>query len=469
LLDSAATWLRRGASAALVLLAGHADVALQPTAPPAAAPPAAPAVATRKAPRHRGTPPHKPASDALEPGAPPWRTSLFHYSTGGSPLADAFAELSRAAGVPIAVDPAAHGEVAGRFVLPPQRMLELLARSFNLDWYYDGVVLRVTPHATLAHLAVRLNFAAPEAVRETLQREHIVDPRHPLRIDRDTRVLSTSGPPAYVALVVEAIRVEEDSARTHTDTQIEVVTLRAAEAFARSAPNDADAAGPPGGVVAMARRRLVPHLPSDAIELAEPLPAIVANPDTNTVLIRDRPEHLGADAQVVRALDVATEPVVIGALVAELDADALPPLALDEGSVPGSTPLAHATLDDGGRELRAQIAALRAAGHAQIGIDDALRTLDTVSVGYAQRPGRRVAQVDGNGNGNGAGFALEVRPHVLARERSGASIELDVGFGRSGALARARAGLRAGQALLLLQPLDAQGRRVRIALLAPRA
>lgn len=455
----AGLFVQRALAAALLVLALREDVGpFRPAAPAprASAPAAAPGPRARRHPAHGLRPPVR------EPGQPPWHASLFRYSTDGTPLARLFAALSGATGIPVALDAKLHGSVAGRFALPPQRMLDTLARSFALDWYYDGTVLHVVPRADVQHLSVRLNFASPDAVLAALRREHLLDPRHPVQLDDAAQTISASGPGAYVALLTQSIRTEDEAAaRAGPETAVRIVPLRRARAAARDVPG-ASANGGQGGVASLARQRLTPLLPRGAVEFTMPLPAIVADPNTNTVLIRDVPGRLDADARTVASLDVASPLVEVVALVAELDAAALPSLALDDGMLADGTAIAHATLDDSGRSLRARIEALRASGSAQVSVDSPLRTLDGVAVDYAQQAGRPVAAP----NGPGRGFALSVRPHVVAQTAAGAAVELDVAFGAAGAPARARVALQPGAALLLIEPLDAAGKRVRVALLS---
>ena len=450
--------VQRALAGALLVLALGADrgpFAPAAPAPLVSAPPAVPRPRARQRRAHGFRPLPR------EPGQPPWHATLFRYSTDGTSLARLFAALSSATGIPVALDAKLHGNVAGRFVLPPQRMLDTLAQSFALDWYYDGTVLHVVPRADVRHLLVRLNYASPDAVLAALSREHLVDPRHPVQLDDAAHTIGASGPAAYVALLTQSIRAEDEAAaRAGPPTAVRIVPLRLARAAARDAPA-APAEGGQGGVASLARQRLVPPLPRGAVEFTMPLPAIAADPNTNTVLIRDVPERLDADARTVASLDVASPLVEVVALVAELDASALPSLALDDGMLPDGTAIAHATLGDGGRALRSRIDALRERGAAQVSIDGPLRTLDGVAVDYAQRASRPVAAP----NGPGRGFSLSVRPHVVARTAAGAAVELDVAFGAPDKLARARVALQPGDALLLIEPLDAQGKRVRVALL----
>jgi len=109
---------------------------------------------------------------------PPWQTERFEYSTAGAQVRDALAELSRQTHVPIVTDPDVAGQFAGRFNLAPQRFLEMLTTGNDLDWYFDGAVLHVSRGAARRTLAIRLDYASPDALLDMLREIRLTDVRY---------------------------------------------------------------------------------------------------------------------------------------------------------------------------------------------------------------------------------------------------------------------------------------------------
>ena len=104
-----------------------------------------------------------------------------------------------------------------------------------------------------------------------------------------------------------------DGARTRTgrasiDTAVRVVALRTAYVGDRQAASDGTASFVPGVATRLREQFAVNREKpfADGVvprEYKAPLPIIEADIDRNAIVIRDRPERLDADAQMVRDLD----------------------------------------------------------------------------------------------------------------------------------------------------------------------
>ncbi|APR38343.1 secretin N-terminal domain-containing protein [Paraburkholderia sp. SOS3] len=374
----------------------------------------------------------------------PWAIARFQYSTSGASVIDVLADLSAATRVPIstgafdrvgeadaagASSPAGstNGRVEGRFDLPPQRFLEMLAHSYDLDWYFDGSVLHVDPASARRTLLLRLNYAPRVALHELLARDGTAADRFPLVDGEGAGVVAVAGPPMFVTFVAHAARRLDSSARAQVRTAVRVIALRNATAADRSS-FDNGRRGVIEGVASRARRQLAPPDAAAAglVEYETPLPVITADARTNSVLIRDRAERLDMDARTVAALDVRAEPVAVDALVAEVDSTAVPALALgvlipDQNAAAGS---AHVRIGDSGGALRARIHALRALRRAHITVEQTLLSADGATADLEVRAGQPLDVASEAASAAGAhgdaapadGFALRVLPCVVRRD-----------------------------------------------------
>jgi hypothetical protein len=372
----------------------------------------------------------------------PWAITRFQYSTGGASVANVLADLSAATRVPIstgAVDDVGvadaagasssasvgNGRVEGRFDLPPQRFLDMIARSYDLDWYYDGSVLHVDPASARRTLLLRLNYAPRSALHELLARDDTAAGRFPLVDGEGAGVVAVAGPRAYVSLVAHVAQRLDSSARAlvRTATAVRMIVLRNATAADRIS-YDKGRRSVIEGVAARARRQLAPPDAAAAglVEYETPLPVITADTRTNSVLIRDRAERLGRDARAVAALDVRAEPVAVDTLIADVDTAAVPALALgaltpDLNAAAGS---AHVRIGDAGAALRMRIDALRAQRRAYVTVDQTLLSADGATADLEQRAGLPLdaaseAASAAGGHGDAASaedFALRVLPSV---------------------------------------------------------
>ncbi|WP_175748631.1 secretin N-terminal domain-containing protein [Burkholderia pyrrocinia] len=412
------------------------------------------------------------------PNLPPWPSAPYRYSTSGASLPDTLRALSAATHVPIAFDAGLPGRVEGRFELPPQRFVEMLAHGYGLVWYYDGTVLHVDAAGTQTTLIVRLNYARPADLHALLAQTGIDDVRFVARDDTPTRGLITfRGPPAWIALVGRAAQRLDADARARVKTAVRIVPLR----YGNAADRTAFANGRTNvvqGVATRAARVLDPQdsLRATITEYEAPLPALGADAGTNAVLVRDRPERLDADVRAIVALDRPRQHVGVGLLVAEVDADALGAIGL---GAQGATVMRA-------RAARNLGAALRGTPGVRMLTDSALQTDDGVAVAWerhveqpvaptggqrdpAASDGTAAATVAASDPGPATDDALRIVPAldmrtepprvVLAVEWRGAAIDV------------ARASLGPGEMLAMVEPgasAPAAGHgSMRVILLAP--
>ena len=85
-----------------------------------------------------------------------WRTTNFNYIAQNKPLKEFIRDFAADQGLSVIIAPDVDGTVNGKFNLTPQSMLDLLAMSYGVTWYYDGSVLYVSPAGDISSEVVQL-------------------------------------------------------------------------------------------------------------------------------------------------------------------------------------------------------------------------------------------------------------------------------------------------------------------------
>ncbi|WP_185642811.1 secretin N-terminal domain-containing protein [Burkholderia sp. Bp9140] len=406
---------------------------------------------------------------------PAWHLARFHYETPGASVADALSALSDATGVPIVVDGGVSGRLDGRFDASPQDFVERLARNHELDTYFDGTVLYVSPLGARRTLTLRLNFARPAVLRALLAKSGAASPCFPLVNGASGTILTVTGPPPYLERVERAARQVDGSARRRVTTAVRAVALRVGTAADRVTVVDGRQITVEG-VAARARSQLAPADAAalGAVEYEAPLPVVSADARTNTVLVRDRPERLARDLRVLARLDVRPKPIVVDTLMADVAALDLARLPLGKSlSAIGIASNSTAMLVADGDALRRGIGQLSAGQRARIELDQALATYDGAAVAFRERAGTPFVAANAAPTHDDSLRAARAAADLLlvvvpssgvnaARRETTLAVEWRV---RDDVQA-ARVTLAPTQGIVMLEPTDAQ--RTRIVLLVPR-
>jgi type III secretion protein C len=318
----------------------------------------------------------------LAAGLPPlqaaevrWRTEKFAYVTKGQAVRDFLRQFGASQGLTVVVDPAVEGTMVGNFNLTPQSMLEFVATTFGLIWYYDGNVLYVYPTSEARSQILRLNYTTSERLKQTLTKLGINDKRYPITFDASANTALVSGPKRYVELVEQSARALDQNESSRGASDIQVFPLKYAWAadytftqggrefklpgvasVLRNLYNNNNNAQAPANAIASLRRgghSTVDKLRglglinpdaagsdgqrsgSDTQAEAESggaqlgLPQFQPDGRLNAVVIRDLPERMAFYERVVRALDVRPGIVEIEARIIEVSSDAVESLGVD--------------------------------------------------------------------------------------------------------------------------------------------
>ncbi|NYI00471.1 type III secretion system outer membrane ring subunit SctC [Cupriavidus plantarum] len=346
----------------------------------------------------------------------PWRSSNISYVADRKDIQEVLRDVSASAGVAVQISPKVKGTVSGRFDTRPQLMLERMAATFGFIWYYDGAVLRIYSADEVVSTTIGLSAASTAALRRSLAKLQIEDPRFPIRFDDDARTAVVSGPPRYVELVNDVARLVDQN---HVDQQhgqaVRVFPLRYAWAAdhtvtvdgqsitirgvanmlrdlyqpdggrigSQTAPqsdarrlrnvSETDTGSPGGGsrsrqpesqngwIIglpglmggAAGAAGAVAPLPGGAVAdgggggaggggmaasrrngrvtdvYPEDRPIIQADPRTNSILVRGRPDRMGSFQSLIESLDVRPAVLEIDANIIEITDNALQQLGVD--------------------------------------------------------------------------------------------------------------------------------------------
>jgi type II secretory pathway component GspD/PulD (secretin) len=150
-------------------------------------------------------------------GTMPWPDRPYPYVILDQDIRDVLAAFGSNLDVPVKVSDKVTGRVRGRLPqLTPQQLLDHLAASYGLQWYYDGQVLYVTTVEEAASEMVPLGAIGFEELQASLASLHLDDPRFPLRPLLRANVALVSGPPRYVALVKETMQALQQAYQFQT-------------------------------------------------------------------------------------------------------------------------------------------------------------------------------------------------------------------------------------------------------------
>jgi type III secretion protein C len=305
-----------------------------------------------------------------------WRTSKYQYQTKGQDLRDFLRAFAANQGLSMVVDAAIDNKsVVGNFDVSPQSMLEWLANTYGLIWYYDGNVMYIYPSSEAKSQVLRLNNTSPERLRQSLDRLGISDRRYPVKFDKTANTALVSGPKRFVELVQQAVagaEQGEDGRNSNTDIQVfplkyawaadytfnqggrefklpGVATVLSSLYNSGSSGSAVPVRGTRRGGsstidklrglgladsqtsgVEVAKRELADEIEADKAGSAQlGLPQFQPDGRLNAVVVRDRPDRMAFYENVIRRLDVKPGIVEIEVRIIDVSTDAVESLGVD--------------------------------------------------------------------------------------------------------------------------------------------
>jgi type III secretion protein C len=339
------------------------------------------------------------ASSTLSASEIHWRTSNFTYVAQDKSLKEFIHDFAADQGVSVVIAPDVDGTINGKFNLTPQSMLDLLAMSYGVMWYYDGSVLYVSSASDVSSEVIPLGAIGAGQFQEALNRLGIYDSRYPIHYDRAHATARMAGPKRYIELVKETLEALNDgggagSNSSYTaDARTEIRVFPLHYAWAADFTYTADGADHTlPGVVSVLRNlypstrtsqhgssapqtgkldrlrgmgyfrddqvagtqaerltQVAPRQDSAAADTeagiafgrtnGPTLPQFQADGRMNAVIVRDIPERMGFYGGVIRSLDVKPALVEIEARILEVSSDSIGSLGIDWRARSGSASL----------------------------------------------------------------------------------------------------------------------------------
>jgi type III secretion protein C len=130
----------------------------------------------------------------------------YNYTVLDQELPNALQEFGSNLNLKVNVSSEVKGRIRGRMPeLRPREFLDHLAKLYNLQWYFDGLVLYVT---AAKEAQSRLLVLAPisfNAFKDTLDALNISDERFVVRPAPGNGLVLTSGPPRFIALAEQTL------------------------------------------------------------------------------------------------------------------------------------------------------------------------------------------------------------------------------------------------------------------------
>ncbi|WP_206951731.1 type III secretion system outer membrane ring subunit SctC [Trinickia acidisoli] len=305
-----------------------------------------------------------------------WRDRPYTIVADGKKVTDFIRELAAAQGVTAVIDSKVDGTISGHFSGSPLTTLRSVCSTYGLTYYYDGSLLYIDRAEDGQTQVFPIPKGSAGELSRTLEAMQIPDKRYPLIISDLENTIYVSGPQRYVDLVRQAISTITDPSRGLDRAEIRAFPLRYAYAndfqvnrsgkevtipgvattLGRLFGKNDDNKGTPGygAPLGGATRQVklssgdtvdVPKLSLGATDAAATpsastntqvhtgqaisLPQIVADAGTNSVIVRDVPEHMQQYAQLIAALDARPRLIEVGLTIIDIDESALDSFGVD--------------------------------------------------------------------------------------------------------------------------------------------
>ena len=266
----------------------------------------------------------------------PWKMPTYTLVARDMDLRMALDTFAVAQGLSVVMSDSVVGRFSGDFKdVPPGDFLDRIATTHNLMWYYDGAALYVYGASEIATMLVDLKYMKAGEVRQMLAELGVEDRRFPLKTTSNDELVMVSGPPRYVALVVEMIAKADNLREKRTFNEIEarifplVYTWADDVSFSANSPESSlqlrgvarileeiMSSGSREGVREAALTNEMSRL--ETTKMSEYRPVIRPDNRLNAVIVRDVVSRMPMYEKLIRQLDVPQKLVEIDVTVVEL-------------------------------------------------------------------------------------------------------------------------------------------------------
>ncbi|NOJ43844.1 secretin N-terminal domain-containing protein [Bradyrhizobium australiense] len=142
----------------------------------------------------------------------------YSYTVLDQDLSAALLEFGNNLNIRVNVSAEVKGRIRGRMPdLPPREFLDRLTNLYNLQWYYDGLVLYVSAANEAQSRLLVLKPISFDAFKAALDALNISDERYLVRPAPGDGLVLVSGPPRFIALLEQTLNglVAEAQTRPH--------------------------------------------------------------------------------------------------------------------------------------------------------------------------------------------------------------------------------------------------------------
>jgi type III secretion protein C len=322
-----------------------------------------------------------------ESAEPRWPERPVALQAQEQPLGDFLRDLLRTAGLRALPSDAVNGRISGRFSDPPEKIFNDVVKAYDLLPYFDGTVMHVSAGREMQSKAIHVPPADLERVAHTLADSKLADRYQSIQVVRGEGLVKVRGAPEFVSDVQQLIAGQRRPIATSAFSTppepgaprapiVRSFPLKYASAadqsfyqsgqqmripgvvsLLRSMTGNAapliPASSPPeprtGGSVASVRGRGLRRFDRDDAEESAPgprpgataqLPAtaggdpgsgarIEADPNLNTVLVRDYEDTMPMYQDLIAQLDKEPQLVEIQVTIIDVDRNKLNDIGVD--------------------------------------------------------------------------------------------------------------------------------------------
>lgn len=260
---------------------------------------------------------------------------------------------------------AAKKKISGSFSFSqPETLLEDISRKMGLVWYFDGNTLYIFDASELKSGLIRLKNSSVNEIKKFLISSDLYDERYPLRSKPGSQTFYLSAPPIYYDLVLKTANYLDqvvDQQITDTSSFIniplynifvenrnyhyrdEIITIPGIASVIRSliSPESSGSlpvsyrTAPPADILAENENREELEESDNTFSLLHDRSRIhwnkrydgispgngvqvIANPDSNSLLVKGKPEELRKIRQLVKMLDVPKRHIEMSVWIIDL-------------------------------------------------------------------------------------------------------------------------------------------------------
>jgi type III secretion protein C len=140
-----------------------------------------------------------------EAAEPMWPDRPVTLQAQEQPLGDFLRDLLRAAGLRALPSDAVRGRISGRFSNPPEKIFNDVIKAYDLLPYFDGTVMHVSAGREMQSRSIRVQPADIDRVERALADSKLADRYQSVQVARSEGLVKVRGAPEFVADVQQLI------------------------------------------------------------------------------------------------------------------------------------------------------------------------------------------------------------------------------------------------------------------------